>query len=70
MMEIGQLLGWGTAGLVTIGVAGNVSIPNNSQQANINENTITQIPTEQTTEETQQPRRLAITVKIAEPQDL
>ncbi len=69
-MDIGQLLGWGTAGIVTVAVAGNVSIPNNSQQANINENTITQIPTEQTTEETQQPRRLAITVKIAEPQDL
>ncbi|MGB5772033.1 MAG: hypothetical protein WBM32_19520, partial [Crocosphaera sp.] len=83
-MDIGQLLGWGTAGLVTIGVAGNVSIPNNSQQGNINENTLTQsrvqetlIPTQQTQQETeqteaetQQPRRLAITVKIAEPQDL
>jgi hypothetical protein len=83
-MEIGQLLGWGTAGIVTVAVAGNVSIPNNSQQANINENTLAQsrgqetlIPTQQTQqetkrnlEETQQPRRLAITVKIAEPSDL
>ncbi len=28
-MEIGQLLGWGTAGIVTVAVAGNVSIPTN-----------------------------------------
>jgi hypothetical protein len=69
-MDIGQLLGWGTAGLVTIGVAGNVSLPNNSQQAKINENTVTQVPTEQPSEETTQPRRLTITVKIAEPEDL
>ena len=69
-MDIGQLLGWGTAGLITIGVAGNVSIPNNSQQGSTNNNTVAQIPTEQTTEETQQPRRLTITVKIAEPEDL
>ncbi len=69
-MEIGQLLGWGTAGIVTVAVAGNVSIPNNSQTNSTSNNTIAQVPTEQTTEETQQPRRLTITVKIAEPQDL
>ncbi len=69
-MDIGQLLGWGTAGIVTVAVAGNVSLPNNSQQGNINENTVAQVPTEQTLDETQQPRRLTVTVKIAEPQDL
>ncbi len=83
-MEIGQLLGWGTAGIVTVAVAGNVSIPNNSQQDRTNHNSVTQTrvqetltPTQQTQqetkrnlEETQQPRRLAITVKIAEPSDL
>ncbi|MGB5771064.1 MAG: hypothetical protein WBM32_14540 [Crocosphaera sp.] len=69
-MEVGQLLGWGTAGIVTVAVAGNVSIPTNSQADGISNNTVAQIPTEQTTEETQQPRRLTITVKIAEPQDL
>ncbi len=69
-MEIGQLLGWGTAGLVTVTVAGNVSIPTNSQTDGTNNNIVAQVPTEQTTEETQQPRRLTITVKIAEPQDL
>ncbi len=66
-MDIGQLLGWGTAGLVKVAVAGNTVIPNNSQPTN---NTVAQIPTEQTTEETTQPRRLTVTVKIAEPEDL
>ncbi len=64
-MEIGQLLGWGTAGIVTVAVAGNTVIPNNSQVSSINNNTVSQLP-----EETQQPRRLTITVKIAEPEDL
>ncbi|MGK7885385.1 MAG: hypothetical protein AB4057_12270 [Crocosphaera sp.] len=69
-MEIGQLLGWGTAGLVTVAFAGNVSIPTNGQADGTNNNIVAQVSTEQTTEETQQPRRLTITVKIAEPQDL
>ncbi len=61
-MEIGQLLGWGTAGLFTVAVAGNTIIPSNSQADG---SIVAQVP-----EETQQPRRLTITVKIAEPQDL
>ncbi len=69
-MQIGQLLGWGTAGLFTVAVVGNVSLPTNSQADGTNNNIVAQVPTEQTTEETQQPRRLTITVKIAEPQDL
>lgn len=64
-MDIGQLLGWGTAGIVTVAVAGNTVIPSNTQVSSINNNTVAQLP-----EETQQPRRLTITVKIAEPQDL
>ena len=71
-MELGQLLGWGTAGIVTVtvAVAGNTINPTNSQTDGTNNNIVAQAPTEQTTEETQQPRRLTITVKIAEPQDL
>ena len=64
-MDIGQLLGWGTAGIVTVAVAGNTIVPNNSQADSINNNTVSQV-----SEETQQPRRLTITVKIAEPEDL
>ncbi len=64
-MDIGQLLGWGTAGIVTVAVAGNTIVPNNSQVSSTSHNTVAQVP-----EETQQPRRLTITVKIAEPQDL
>ncbi|MGK7957911.1 MAG: hypothetical protein AB4063_22050 [Crocosphaera sp.] len=69
-MEIGQLLGLLTAGIVTVAVAGNVSLPTNGQTDGTNNNIVAQVPTEQTTEETQQPRRLTITVKIAEPEDL
>ncbi len=69
-MDIGQLLGWGIAGIVTVAVAGNVSTPINSQTDATHNNTIAQVPTEQISDETQQPRRLTITVKIAEPQDL
>ena len=68
-MQIGQFLGWGTAGLVTVAVAGNFSIPTNGQTDGTNNNIVAQVTTEQTTEQTQ-PRRLTITVKIAEPQDL
>ncbi len=70
MEWVGQLLGWGTAGLVTVAVAGNTIIPNNSQLSSTNYNTVAKVPTEQLQEETQQPRRLTVTVKIAEPQDL
>ncbi len=69
MEWIGQLLGWGTAGLVTVAVASSGSIPNNSQASKTNSNTLAQVPTEQT-QSTQQPRRLTVTVKIAEPEDL
>ncbi len=64
-MEIGQLLGWGTAGLVTVAFAGNVSIPSNSQADGTKNNTVAQV-----SEENKQPRRLTITVKIIDTQDL
>ncbi len=37
-MEIGQLLGWGTTGILMVSVAGNVSLPTNSQQGSTSNN--------------------------------
>ena len=75
-MEIRQLLAWVTAGIITVAIAGNIRIPinvpnpTNSQADKTNDNKLAETRTTQTTEESQEPRQLTITVRIAEPEDL